>query len=885
MNRPLGFMGMELYRKVIDEISDYSDPVRSKEIELFHFGESLLHPRIHEMVGYAANKDLNVSLSVNAPMLTPILAERILANGLSRLIVSLDGHDQESYQKIRGKAADYEKATHNVKSLIALARRMGSEHCICLRIIQLKANEAFVREFAREWRENGIEVDIRPFFPWTEKEISQLGIVEKYPPFMPCPFPWQYLVVQWDGTVVPCCRDYNSNNALGNVKHMSLKEIWNSTGYFEFRQQHRTGKYGRNIFCSDCMDIYYTEHETFPRQKELLLCRKCAAGEKNNNRLVVKDGCPLDLDLGIIAGTITTSVSTFNRYLTRTQCAVLFLSQKSCCFEETARKMAISVTSLMEHMTPLLEAQVIEMQQQARPGRTTGQDWTIPALWSRALEKYRENPLIIAEEDGSLFTYGDAHEVVTMAALRLASADVRKGDRICLVAPQHPEAVLLFWAAAQLGAIVVPLDFRLPKPILQGILADILPRLIFCDYNGAKNILKFFSGECILFDDNDDLPLHGLQRFSEWLEDIGNASPFETSIEPEDAAVILFTSGTTGRPKGVVLSHGALCRSGALLAGSYQWRSDDVFWGLGDYHTMSGLRNPSIAALYAGCSILTTPLESRSNALLVTDSVSRHRVTILGTVPAMLRQFNQFADRVEKANLSSLRQVICTGSTLSSEVSKQFQSFFRVPLFNYYGLTETCGFCAGKLPGDLATTNASIGYPVDSLMRIEGETGNPLPAGETGELLIYSENLMLGYYQALARTQQALLDGWYRTGDLARREADGSIVLVGRKDEAIKNVSGELVYPQEIEEVLEQSGQVAEAAVCGFAGNGGEEQLVAFILAGKPVANQDAFIYDLRRMLHEKLGAYKVPARFLFVPELPKGTNGKLLRQKLKEMC
>ena len=127
MQRPLGFMEMDLYRKVIDEVDGYAEPVRSKAIELFHFGESLLHPLIDEMVGYASRKGLNFVLSVNGPQLSPQLTERILDNRPSRLIVSLDGHDQESYQAIRGKAANFEKARGNILELIAQAKRFGLE--------------------------------------------------------------------------------------------------------------------------------------------------------------------------------------------------------------------------------------------------------------------------------------------------------------------------------------------------------------------------------------------------------------------------------------------------------------------------------------------------------------------------------------------------------------------------------------------------------------------------------------------------------------------------------------------------------------------------------------------------------------------------------------
>ena len=259
MEREVGFMDIELFRKIIDEISGFAEPVRKKEIELFHFGESLLHPRIDEMAGYASGKGLNVTLSVNAPELTPQILDALAASGPLRIIISFDGYDGESYRQIRGQAADYEKASANLQYAAGLVKAGLAGTKISLRIIRLNRNSARLEEFTRHWESLGLPVEVREFFPWTEKELTTLGIVRKYPPFMPCPFPWQYLVVQWDGTVVPCCRDYNGVNPMGNIRDSSLKEIWNSERYADFRAQHRTGQYGGNGLCKGCMEIFYTE--------------------------------------------------------------------------------------------------------------------------------------------------------------------------------------------------------------------------------------------------------------------------------------------------------------------------------------------------------------------------------------------------------------------------------------------------------------------------------------------------------------------------------------------------------------------------------------------------------------------------------------------------
>jgi len=259
MEREVGFMEMGLYQKVIDEISGFPEPVRKKEIELFHFGESLLHPQIGEMAGYASGKGLNITLSVNAPELTPPILHRLIESGPCRIIISFDGYDEESYREIRGGNADYPKASANLEYAAGLVKRGLPHTRISLRIIRLNRNSPKIDDFKARYEAMGLPVEVREFFPWTEKELVSFGVVQKYPPFMPCPFPWQYLVVQWDGTVVPCCRDYNAVNPMGNVRSSSLKEIWNSSEYAAFRDQHRTGEYGGNAFCKGCMEIFYTE--------------------------------------------------------------------------------------------------------------------------------------------------------------------------------------------------------------------------------------------------------------------------------------------------------------------------------------------------------------------------------------------------------------------------------------------------------------------------------------------------------------------------------------------------------------------------------------------------------------------------------------------------
>lgn len=259
MKREKGFLDFDLFAGVIDEVSSYSETSKAREIELFHFGESLLHPDIDKMVSYGAGRGLRLTLSVNGPQLYPELSGKILAGGPFRLIVSLDGHDQSSYQSVRGANADYEKAADNIRTLISLHEKMKSDTLISVRMILMHSNEECSSLFRKQWEDAGIHVEIREFFPWGEPDMAGIGSFKKYPPFMPCPFPWQYMVVQWNGDVVPCCRDYNGVNKLGNVLEASLKEIWNGAAYENFRERMATGIFEDNSICPECLKLYYND--------------------------------------------------------------------------------------------------------------------------------------------------------------------------------------------------------------------------------------------------------------------------------------------------------------------------------------------------------------------------------------------------------------------------------------------------------------------------------------------------------------------------------------------------------------------------------------------------------------------------------------------------
>ena len=879
MTRSLGFMDFDLYRKVMEEVAGYSEPVRSKEIELFHFGESLLHPRIHDMVALAAALDLRVTLSVNAPHLTPERADRILEHHPFRLIISFDGYDRESYMRLRGKAADYDKAVRHIEYLAGLLGTRSLSTRITIRMIRLHANESHLDLFRRQWEDRGFHVEIRPFFPWSEKEMVALGEVEKYPAGMPCPFPWQYVVVQWNGDVVPCCRDYNGVNAMGNVRDAPLREIWNGKRYADFRETHRRGEYGSNTFCRECMDIYYTPADG-EATAAFRSCPDCShLPPQQRMRPMLAPGLTADPERGVVE-------SPRGRLaLTKPQRILLFLLDRCCCSGALQRKARLSSREFRSAWEELVDKGIVMEVPGAEPMAAGGDELpaTLPALWNRALGANPESPMLLCDGDGTVFSRAETRRIVEILAARLVKAGVNANDRVVALGLQSAEVFLVFWASVRLGAVFVPIDPRASEVELQSVLRRVSPRVVFADYAHCRVAGSGEEPEWVALDDPPELDPGSPVRLANWMEAGMDGPAPLADVDAQSPAVILFTSGTTGESKGVRISHGALIRSAARLVRSYGWKAEDVLLSLGDFHTMSGLRNPCVAAVLAGSNVVIASREGRSNARVIAETMSRHGVTVLTTVPAVLKQFADAAGRLPQEVVAHLRQVLCTASHLNPQDADLLRRRFGVPVYNYYGLTETAGICAGIVPGQDDAPAGSIGHPLDSLMILDAPPRQRPNRGTPGELLVFSENLMLDYLDDPTRTAHAFDSGFYRTGDLAYRDSAGWIFLVGRKGDAIKNHQGEFVHPRTLEDALEAEGSVREAGVCGLNVGTEREELVAAIVPAEPVTDVEGFLFALKRVLLGKLGQHRLPARIILTDALPRGTNGKLLRNELKK--
>jgi long-chain acyl-CoA synthetase len=344
--------------------------------------------------------------------------------------------------------------------------------------------------------------------------------------------------------------------------------------------------------------------------------------------------------------------------------------------------------------------------------------------------------------------------------------------------------------------------------------------------------------------------------------------------DDEDTAVILYTSGTTGHPKGAELTHGNLTsntevsRADIVRAGP----DDVIFGGLPLFHVF-GQTVALNVAVAAGACLTLLPRFDAQHALRI---IAGHRVTVFEGVPTMYVALLHAPDRADY-DTSALRMCLSGGAALPVEVLRGFEEAFKVPVLEGYGLSETSPVASFNLP-DREQKPGSIGTPIrDVQMRVVDEEDHEVPQGEVGEIIISGPNVMKGYWQRPEATAEAISDGWFHTGDLARVDEDGYFFIVDRKKDLVIR-GGYNVYPREIEEVLYEHPAVAEAAVIGLPHPSlGEE--VGAAVALKPGAAVTP--EELRDYVKGQVAAYKYPRHVWIVDALPKGPTGKIVKREI----
>jgi long-chain acyl-CoA synthetase len=484
---------------------------------------------------------------------------------------------------------------------------------------------------------------------------------------------------------------------------------------------------------------------------------------------------------------------------------------------------------------------------------------------TRTAETHGDRPAV--RLDDAVLSYSELLEGAQRIAALLRSKGVGPGDRVGMVLPNVPAFPVIFYGALANGSVVVPMNPLLKAREVQYYLEDSGATVVFSWHAMAEEASKAAETvgiECISVSPDD---FTDLLAAHEPATDVADR-------EPDDTVVLLYTSGTTGQPKGAELTHNNLISNARITAEALvELSPDDVVMGCLPLFHCFGLTCGLNAAVLTGACLTLIPRFDADKALEV---IERDHVTVFEGVPTMYAGMLH-SSAADSADVSSLRTCISGGAAMPVEVMRNFEEQFGCMVLEGYGLSETSPVASFNQP-DLERKPGSIGKELPGVeMRVLDEDGNDVPAGEVGEIAIRGECVMKGYWGREEDTAEAIPDGWFRSGDMAKQDEDGYFYIVDRKKDLIIR-GGYNVYPREVEEALYEHEAVAEAAVVGLPHDElGEEVGAAIALKeGHEVSSE-----DLRAHAKEQLAAYKYPRHVWIVDELPKGPTGKILRREV----
>lgn len=501
-------------------------------------------------------------------------------------------------------------------------------------------------------------------------------------------------------------------------------------------------------------------------------------------------------------------------------------------------------------------------------------------------------------------SYRELNNAADRFASALIALGVQKGDRVALLVPNSPQTVIAYYGALKAGAVVVSMNPLFDEDELAHQLSDsgaetiVALSVFYRAIQSVKaktnlkrvivtNIKEYFSPtRRLLFSlvrearEGHRVDVRGQQNvfeFQQLLADAPVIAPLQVLVEPNDLALIQYTTGTTEMPKGVMLTHAALV---ANMIQIRHWIPDAVegkeiiLGALPFSHSYGMTLGMNFAILVAATMILLPTFSTRE----VLEVIARYRPSIFPGVPTMYNAINNFPN-VRKYNLRSIRYCVSGAAPLPLEVQEAFERLTRGKLVEAYGLTEAGpGTHANPMGGQRKTGTIGVPIPDTDAKIVDMKTGMELRAGEIGELVVRGPQVMRGYWNRAEETSQVLRDGWLYTGDLARMDSDGFFQIIDRKKDMI--LAGTYnVYPRDVEEVLYENPKVFEVAVTAVPQRDGAQTVKAYVVLKKgEMATPEEFIEFCR----ERLEGYAVPKLVEFRDQLPKTFVGKVFKRRLE---
>ncbi len=474
---------------------------------------------------------------------------------------------------------------------------------------------------------------------------------------------------------------------------------------------------------------------------------------------------------------------------------------------------------------------------------------------------------------GPPVTYGDLARSINRSADYLLSLGIEPGDRVAVQLPKCLPFITFHLATMQIGAIFLPLNPAYPPSELRYFLADSAARLLIADAEDQAKLDPITAA----------LPHHQKTAYihkpgdsgADWLLDYSAQRDYPLPSDPDQTAMMLYTSGTTSRPKGALISHGNLTANIRSLHEAWGWRADDVLLHALPIFHVHGLVVALHGALHAGA---TAILCLAFDAAEVLELLASRRFSVFMGVPTMHRRLYQLASG-RRIDLSHMRLMTSGSDRLPDDLFFGYQETFNITLLERYGMTETGMNLSNPLQGERRVGSVGMPLPGVSARIVDPETEASLPDGQVGEVQIKGAHVFKGYWRQPEKTAAAFSpDGWLRTGDMGMREADGYFSLKGRAKDLI--ITGGLnVYPPEVELALMRHPAVAACAVIGCPDKEWGEQVVAVIIPQHGARVDEAAICAFCR---EHLAAYKAPRRVILVDDFPRNALGKIQKAKLR---
>jgi len=475
-------------------------------------------------------------------------------------------------------------------------------------------------------------------------------------------------------------------------------------------------------------------------------------------------------------------------------------------------------------------------------------------------------------------TYQELQEGVGKGAALLKTLEIKKGDRIALLLPKGLEFVELYLAALSLGAVGLPLNPGYRPEEIHYFLADSESAHLITTQEKISElpaVLERLPSLGLLLIDPEAAPDQSHPRLAEPIP------PETKAVNPhseDDPALLCYTSGTTGRSKGAIISHGNLIHNMQALDEAWQWSPDDVLLHVLPLFHIHGLAVALHGGLYAGARIV---MLKRFDPFKVWETIEKEGCTLFMGVPTMYQRLSRAWDEIKQSpTLPSMRVFISGSAPLPETLFRRFKEQTGHPILERYGMTEAGMICSNPYDPDRRKPK-SVGYPLSGIeIKVVDQKGRPVAPGEVGEVWIKGNSVFKGYWRQPQKTQEAFKGAWFKSGDLGYQDPEDGmrLYLKGRIKELIIS-GGYNVYPKEIETILEEHEAVKEAAVFGLPHEDfGEEVLAAVVLEERSLSQEAVIAYCKTR-----LAGYKCPKRVFFLESLPRNALGKLQKNVLQQ--